>query len=245
MAFSSMSLAVINFIYGASFMVMAVMLWVWLERTGKLGIAARLNLLAAFGIAHGLSDITDAALRLPGVDTDPGGPVAAARFALLAISFVFLLWFGATGVIDDSRLQRVIVAFGILGLSAMTAGVAALYAQGLSGGSLQSVERAIRLFLGVPGGVLSAIAFLRVATRCTLLGFRDCALGGKIAALGMGAYTFFAGVMATGYPNSLLVAGLPVQLHRMAAALVLTFGALMMLQRLEVGRTQELRAKVG
>ncbi len=223
-------------IYGGAFLVMAGALWAGIERTAKLGIASHLGILIVFGVTHGLSDLVDAVLRVPGIPADPTGPLAAVRLTLLALSFLALLWFGLSVLIEDRASFRSFVYLGLIASVALAAGLAALFAEEASLGSVQGAERAARLLLGLPGGLLSAVAFGKVAARSRLLGLERCFAGASVAAVGMAAYAVLAGGVATGYPDVVRVLGLPVQMHRMMGAITITAGCMMMLRGLAVSR---------
>jgi len=232
MSVHDVQLIVIFLLYGGAFLVMAWMLWAGIERTAKLGIAAHLNILIFFALIHGVSDLVDAVLRVPGVPASPDGPVAAIRLVLLALSFVALLWFGAAVLIDDRRAFQAFMALGILASVGVAAGLAALFADRAAVDSVQTAERAARLVLGLPGGLLAALAFLKVSRRCNLLGLEQCSQGALVAAVSMAVYAIFAGAVATGYPQAVFILGLPVQLYRMMAAITITVGCVVMLRGL-------------
>lgn len=231
---SDMFMFIVFIVYGATFLVMAAVLWLGVRHTTRLGIASQLPVLAFFALTHGASDLVDAVLRTPYVDASPLGPVAAIRLVLLAISFIFLLVFGILMLIEDERLRRNIFALGVLAVIGAASGLAALFAQETDAASIQQVERAIRLLFGLPGGLLSAAGLYRVHRRCACIGVRQCGTGALVAAGGMAAYAIMAGALATGYPTPLFILGLPIQLHRMAAAVVLTIGCVMMIRSLEL-----------
>ncbi len=233
---SQWGLIAVFIIYGGSFLVMAWVLWQHIRRTAGVGVTSRLNFLALFALTHGLSDLMDAALRFPGVDPDPSGPAAVIRLTLLVVSFLFLLLFGLVVTVDDVGLQRVIIGFGTLAVAGMVAGLAALFLADSTADSFAATEKATRLLVGLPGAALSAVALVRISRICSRLGLHHCATGARVAAFGMAAYGILAGGVATGYPQAVMVLGLPIQLHRMAAAVVLTVGCVWMLQKLEYDR---------
>lgn len=227
-------LVIIFLIYGSTFIVMAGVIWSHTQRTAKLGFAGSMYLLALFAATHGISDLVDVVLRLPGVDADPTGPVAAVRLAMLVTSFLFLLLYGISTLVEDTAIYHLVLALGSLAAVALVAGLVALYAEGVSVGTISHVEAAVRRFVGLPGGLLSSLGLLRISNRCSRVGLRQCRDGSRLAAFGMVAYAILAGAVATGYPQSIAVLGMPIQLHRMAAAIVLTIGCAWMLRALEV-----------
>lgn len=231
---SSMGMSVLFASYATVFFFMAGITWRSMEKTAKVGIVAPLVMLVVFAVVHGFSDVIDAIMRFPGVDSSPTGALAAVRITLLAASFVFLLIYGLASLIDDMAIFRVIVILGLVGMVGMVAGIAALFAEGAAAGSVASAERATRLFLALPSGMLAAAALFRSGRRCGALGMEHCERGARLAAVSMAAYAVFAGAFATGYPQAYRLLGLPIQAHRMLAAVALTVGLAWMLERMSL-----------
>ncbi len=221
-------------VYGVTFFVMAFVVWRRLEQTSRMGIAAPMFLLVVFAVLHGSSDIVDVFLRLPGADASPISGLAAIRMVLLLASFVFLFMYGLAGLFDDVQVMRTISLLGTLAMFGALSGLTALFAEGAAAGSILEVERATRLFVALPGGLLAAAALFRASRVCGRLGIERCQRGARLAAAGMTAYAIFAGAFATGYPQSLRLLGLPIQAYRMSAALVVTLGLVMMLDRMSL-----------
>ncbi|MDZ4168960.1 MAG: hypothetical protein U1E26_04810 [Coriobacteriia bacterium] len=229
------SMIILFVVYGLTFFVMAGVLWFRLEQTARIGIAGPMVTLVAFAVLHGISDIVDVVLRLPGYNASPTGSIAAVRMVFLVASFLFLAVYGALGLIRDDSVRRSVFVMGMVGLVGIVAAVTALFAEGAAAGSIADAERATRLYIALPGGLLAALALYRAGQTCGKLGMRQCREGSIVAAAGMVAYAIFAGGIATGYPEPLRLIGLPIQLYRMGSAAVLTVGIAWMLDRMSIG----------
>lgn len=219
-------------VYAITFFVMAAVTWRRLEQTARIGIAAPMAMLVVFAVLHGLSDVVDVLLRLPGTESSPVGALAAIRLVLLVASFVFLFVYGLLALIDDESIRRTVFLLGMIALIAAMGALTALFAEDVPAGSIGAVERTIRLFVALPGGLLASAALIRAGEICGRLGAGQCQMGARIAAAGMAAYAIFAGAFATGYPVALRLAGIPIQAYRMTAAMVVTVGLAWMLERM-------------
>lgn len=222
--------------YAFVFYVIAAVTWRGISRTARAGLVAPLMILVVFAIVHGSADIMDVVLRLPNANPSPTGGVAAIRIVLLGSSFILLLVYGVVGLVDNTAVRRSILLIGLIGAVGIAAAIAGLFAEGAQAGSIAASERATRLFIALPAGLLSALALVRVSRQCDVLGLVDCRRGALVAAAGMAAYAVFAGAFATGYPQAYRLFGLPIQAYRMGAAIVIAVGLTMMLERMSVGR---------
>lgn len=234
MSLRELFLIVVYVVYGGTFIVMAVSLWVFSERTAKLGIAQKLRVLAFFAIAHGISDMIDAVLRFPRLQIDPTGALVAVRLSLLVVSFLFLLWFGIGILITDEGLYRTVIGLGTLAVVGAMAGLVALYAQGVTEESVISVNRAARLVLGFPATMIASVGFFQLSRKCHSLRMEGCAKDSILAAASIAAYGVLAGLVPAGFRNPVLFLGLPIQFYRMIAAIALTAASISLLRRFEV-----------
>ena len=235
------ALFVIQAIYGVSFLVMAGFLFLQWERTAKLGVAGRFILLALFAFTHGASDMAAAALRLPHVD-EGATSLAAIRLLLLIVSFLFLLQFGLSLLVDDRQLYRGILGFGALAVLALISGLVVVYAS--SPEAVRAVERLSRQLIGVPGAMLAALGLMRISARCGRLKLKGCSRDSLWAAGAMAVYGFLAGGIlyspgpvrpgTTLRPNVFEILGLPIQFYRMLAAVTLLIACLRFLSRFDV-----------
>lgn len=230
-----------NIVYGMTFLVMAGALFFYWERTAKLGVAGRFLLLAIFAVTHGAADLVTATLGLPyaygGVEA-----LAAIRLLLLTVSFLFLLQFGFSLLIDDRQLYRAVLGFGALGVLGMIAGLVVVYSSQPE--AVGAVERLSRLLVGLPGALLAALGLLRVAGRCHRLALEGCRNDARWAAIAMATYGLLAGgifyrpglplVGSSGRPNAFEILGLPIQFYRMLAAVALTVACLRFLSRFRI-----------
>jgi hypothetical protein len=229
-------------VYAGAFFVMAITIMAFTERTARLGAAAKMPLLAAFALTHGVSDAVDLALRLPDATSSATGGLAAVRIFFLVVSFLLLIAFGASMLIDDKKTLRIVGSVGSVAALGVIAALVAVYAEGITEGSIAAFERAARIWLGLPGGLLAAGGLMVVSRKCAILGLSGCGRGSQTAAAGMLAYAILAGAIATGYPGPHLLLGLPIQVFRMIAAVVLTTGCVMLLRHLDI---KHIRKAVG
>lgn len=234
MSFREVGLLVVYAVYGGAWLVTGIALWLYGERTARLGVAAHLRLLSLFAIVHGLSDVVDIGLRLPGVTPTPTSALGAIRLALLAASFILLLQFGLAITIRDPRIYRSVITLGLFGLIGLAAGLLALYAEGPSALEIGAVERAIRLLIGLPGALLGGYGFYMLSRRCRALNMRECARDTLTAAVCLATYGVLAGAITSGYPTPTVILGLPIQFYRMLAAIGLTVACISLLKRLQV-----------
>ncbi|MBI5232025.1 MAG: hypothetical protein HY876_07675 [Coriobacteriales bacterium] len=236
---SSWFLVVLYAIYGLTFLVMAGAIGYYTRKAPPFGISRKMISLIIFAILHGFSDLLDAVLRSPGMDASPTSALAAARLVLLATSFVWLFLFGIVSLIDNEELYRVIVIVSVVAGVGVAAYLAAQYAEGATVGSMARVELQTRLFIALPACLLAAGGFYRVSRQCASLGMDQCRRGAMVAAGGMAAYGVLGGAFATGYPFVLRLFGVPIQVFRMGAAVVLTVGVIWMLQSMQVNSPRE------
>lgn len=228
------SMLVLFAAYALVFYIIAAVTWRGIAKTARAGLVAPLMILVVFAVVHGSADVMDVVLRLPGANPSPTGGAAAIRIVLLGSSFILLLVYGVVGLVDSTSVRRSILLLGLLGAVGIAAAIAGLFAEGAQAGSIAASERATRLFIALPAGLLSAVALARVSRQCAVLGLVDCRRGALVASAGMAAYAVFAGAFATGYPQAYRLFGLPIQAYRMGAAIVLAIGLTIMLERMSV-----------
>lgn len=234
MTVHEIGLLVLYAVYGGAWLVTGVALWLYGERTARLGVAADLRLLSLFAIVHGTSDLVDIALRLPGVKATPTSPLAAARLVLLAASFIILLQFGLAITIRDRRIYRSVITLGAFGLIGLSAGLLALYASSPTALDVWTVERTMRLLIGLPGALLGGLGFYLLSKKCRVLNMGGCARDTMTAAICLATYGILAGAITSGYPQPTLILSIPIQFYRMVAAIGLTVACLSFLKRLQV-----------
>ncbi|MCL5734365.1 MAG: hypothetical protein M1274_02055 [Actinobacteria bacterium] len=187
------------------------------------------------------SGLGNAAIGLPYAYGDARA-LAAIRLLLLTVSFLFLLQFGFSLLIDDRQLYRAVLGFGVLGVLGMIAGLVVVYSSEPEAAG--AVERLSRLVVGLPGAVLAALGLLRIAGRCSRLMLEGCRNDARWAAGAMAIYGLLTGGIfyrpgsplpgSGGRPNVFEILGLPIQFYRMLAAVALTVACLRFLSRFRV-----------
>lgn len=215
------NLDVVFLIYGASFLLMAIAVFVQLRQESVFKIAGIIWLLAGFGITHGLNEWLDMITIIKGGNL---GLFNFIRLAMLTASFVFLFEFGRRlmGLSGKSFLNKR-ASFGLCLVVFIFV--------------LVSKEDATiwpRYFLGFTGGLLSSWGFALYyhSNRIALRPFqvRQYFL---MASVSLCVYSVLSGIIvpeAAFFPaavinnNSFLnVFGIPVQVFRAVCAVILAW----------------------
>lgn len=211
------------FVYGAAFIMLGLTaLWSPAEHSDH-PIAAELGWLAAFGLSHGVNEWVAMWQLIQGTALPAPLP-----FLLLAGSFACLLEFGRRLLREElgSGDRRRHLA-GVVIYLPLLAGLAVL---GLGAGQgLAGWHMAARYFLGFPAGLLAAAALV-LSARHMVRENRPMAWAGWVGGGAMAAYAVLSGLVVD--PTGAAIApfttegfqartGLPVQLLRAAAAMVL------------------------
>lgn len=198
----------ILFIYGLSFVVMSVVVIRGVVRATRAALVVAFRVLAAFGLAHGLTEWVDwlrLIQRVRGMPT-PAGLTWTSQ-VLLVLSFVLLLQFGVELLTYKLRARAV--------LRAVPAVLAAAFLVALLARGITDVQRAGllgRYAFGFAGAALSAVGLLRLALASRSLGITRLVAGLAVAAVGFALYAVFGGLVV----EPLL--GLPIQLFRATCA---------------------------
>jgi len=224
------ALHAIHELYGLSFFVLGVVLVVLPKLGATLGLARRLNWLAAFGLLHGSLEFVEGA-RLHASSVWLEG----LSNLLLAASFLALLEFGRRAGAGLGPFDGPLRLRGLPVYAAAAAGVALLTL--LASDPSNGLRAGIRLFVGAPGGLLAGMALLSVRHGVGDPPMRDWL---KVAALTLMVYALFTPFDARPDPNLPWMAstagfadatGLPVQLPRALCALLLAFAFVAILRR--------------
>lgn len=243
-------LDLVFFAYALSFSAVGLLLFLLPKRATSFSIADSLWLLGVFGLLHGANEFLDMweILRGPAAGAFPWIKLSA-----LASSYLFLLEFGRRALLSlysENPSSRPVPDWllGPLLLPALaaTAAAAAALSRDLAG----HAPLMARLFLGFPGGLLAALAFLGYARHRSeallRLKARWCFLLVGCAFL---AYAVLGGLVlpADGFfPASVLnyrsfisLFGLPVQVLRTLCAILILVGIIGALRIFREGALQE------
>ncbi|MBZ0302590.1 MAG: hypothetical protein K8J31_22785 [Anaerolineae bacterium] len=236
---------IVLFIYGLTFFVMGLAVFLQSRRYSRLRLARDLRLLAAFGLLHGIHEwgamfIPIQASYMPRVIIDF---LQTLQVVLLAVSFVCLLMFGAVTL--ERRfpwLKRLVVTVGAV----WGVGFWLLYY------TLPAVETWhllsniwARYLLALPGSLLAAYGLRYQAhTSIVPLNIGRIYQTLRIAGGALIAYAFFAGLVvptASFFPANMLnyalladTIGIPVQVLRSLIGLVLAITIIRALEIFEI-----------
>ena len=239
-------LGLIYQVYGLAFFTLGVVAWLLPRQDTRLRFAPDLWLLALFGLTHGVLEFVEWE-RL----ARPDNALVRLSPLLLTVSYVPLLEFGRRLLaLAGLRLP----ALAVHGIAAL--GVAALMLAATP--SLASLASGARLFVGLPGalmtaGALFALRHQGVALRETGPRPQRPWLGLLAAAfLGYGLLTPFgapsASPLAAWLPTTsdfLAATGLPIQLLRAACALAAAAALVVLVRQAGAGRSEDLLRILG
>ncbi|MCA9914456.1 MAG: hypothetical protein KC496_13975, partial [Anaerolineae bacterium] len=233
---------IVLFVYGLTFFVMGLAVFLQSRRHSRLRLARDLQWLAAFGITHGIYEwgamfIPIQAAYMPRAAIDA---LQTVQMILLAASFVCLLLFGAATLEDrHPGLKRVVIVLSVIwGVGFMVAYYRIPMIE--TWHLLSNIWG--RYLLALPGSLLAAYGLRYQAQTCiSPLNIHRIYQTLQIAGMVLVAYAFFAGVIvpaadffpANTFNYGLLhnTIGIPVQVIRSLIGLVL---AIMIIRALEI-----------
>jgi len=234
-------------VYGLAFYSMGLALLLEGGRGSDLRLRQALRPLAAFAFLHGLHEWIEAYDRLDLLPWQNTYPIIwdSIRLGILAFSFLSLAAFGAQLLASTERNRRLSLLVPI-GLAALW-GVGLLIMQdffSISGGLFEAAEAWSRYVLGVPASLLAAaglVAQQRAFRRAGMVRFgRDC-LWAAIAFVWYGLIgQLFVKVSPLPPSNTInqelffQVFGIPIQVLRAAAAVVISIAVIRVLRSFDV-----------
>lgn len=230
------------FVYGQTFFIMGLAIFLQSRRHSRLRLARDLRWLAAFGILHGLHEWGDIFIPiqtnyLPLVYTQL---LSVLQIVLLALSFTCLLIFGSVALDRKwSRARQIVVAVVVVWVVLFWTSLYA--APNLEQGQHLASTWA-RYLLGLPGSLLAAYA-LRYQAEVDVkpLGVGNIYRTLRVAGFALVAYAFVGGLIVSGdgfFPANTLnrqaveaLIGVPIEVFRSLAGLIL---AVSMIRTLEI-----------
>jgi signal transduction histidine kinase len=232
------------FAYGQTFFILGLAIFLQYRKHSRLRLARDLLWLAAFGLLHGIYEWGDILVPLR-VDTPTVYQqlIWLIRTVWLAISFACLFMFGAVTLQDRwPQLPRLIVIFVVLWIGAVWW---AYFATPTAERWLLTSTVWTRYLLGLPAGLLAAFGLRHQAeTVIAPLGVRSIYRTLRLAGISLFFYAIFAGLFvapADFWPANWLnrgvlesSTGLPIEVFRSAAGLVLTWNMLRVLEIFEI-----------
>ena len=209
----------IYFIYGASFLVMAYMIFWRVRHATSIVLVTTFRTLAAFGVIHGIREMIDWIRFI--LETNGHAKIAFLEFlsdAFLILSFVVLLQFAVNLLTYRSGRKAVYrLVPGLL----VAAGIVALFATRTY--DTGQVALYVRRSFGFAGALLSGVALCKLAIAMRAIGNARVEGGLVLGALGFLAYSVFGGLIVT------TVAGQPVQVFRALCAFTIAVASTLIL----------------
>ena len=216
---------IVFFIYGLSFFILGSAIYIYPKKETPFEFSGALNLIAAFGIMHGINEWIDMFLLRYAVK-----PVFLqyVRLLILPVSFFFLVQFG-TKIIMLSKKSLSLVRFLPVFLLLLWAGVTPFSRDMFLSGDIWA-----RYLLGIPGIFLTVFAFFLISKRFEALKMYRVSRYLKLVAGGFFFYGVFSGLVVPAghfFPASVInykafinIFHMPVQAFRTVCAAVAAFG---------------------
>ncbi|MBL1138341.1 MAG: hypothetical protein HND46_23800 [Chloroflexi bacterium] len=237
--------SIVLFVYGLTFFVMGVAVFMHSRRHSRLRLARDLYWLAAFGILHGIYEWGDIFIPIQAekLSTQYVQILYTLHVILLAFSFMCLLMFGIVTL--ETRLPPARVA-GLLLVIVWSVGfILILYTVSPLRTSLGYSKTLARYLLCLPGSLLAAYGLrYQAKTHITPLNIPYIQQTLRIAGMALIAYGIFAGIMvypADFFPANLInralledTFGLPIEVWRSLAGLVLAVAIIRTLEVFEI-----------
>jgi signal transduction histidine kinase len=226
----SRNIIIIYFFYGLSFFVMGLAVLLEFGHSSKLDFARALRPLIGFGLVHGCHEWFEMFLI---IRNQISGPFTAAwilpvRISALAISFLFLIAFGARLIAGPGKrklyigMLSTITAIWVIGL------LGVLFSPATSQTRAIAADVYTRYALAIPGGVLTVWGLIIQRRKFNQIGMTGFGQDVLIAAMAFGLYGAFGQLFAspsTIFPSQYLNAdvflrwfGFPIQLFRATMA---------------------------
>lgn len=214
----------IYFIYGVSFLAMAVLVIAGITRATSYTLVSSFWLLAAFGLTHGITEIVDWTRFIEQMRGDPVnvGLLYTSKIFLI-FSFVLLLQFGINVLTyknSQSKSPRAIPTILVVVY------LAALYFFKIS--DIRQAGLIARYSFGFVGSALSAISLIPLINTMKPLGNKKLNRGLIILAVGLAAYAICGGLIVSP------IFGVPIQLFRAICAFSIAVASVFILEIFKV-----------
>lgn len=216
----------IYFIYGVSFLAMAVLVIAGITRATSYTLVSSFWLLAAFGLTHGITEIVDWTRFIEQMRGDPVnvGLLYTSKIFLI-FSFVLLLQFGINVLTyknSQSKSPRAIPTILVVVY------LAALYFFKIS--DIRQAGLIARYSFGFVGSALSAISLIPLINTMKPLGNKKLNRGLIILAVGLAAYAICGGLIVSP------IFGVPIQLFRAICAFSIAVASVSILEIFKVNQ---------
>ena len=203
----------IYFIYGISFLTLAYLVAKGTAGSASVPLIAAFNMLALFGLTHGITELTD---WVRFIRKTVGAPEMSALTWLsqvcLILSFVMLLQF-AINLFTAQWTNKAVPLIRLLPATALAAFIAFVATKGMN--DILAIGLVGRYAFGFASAILAAIAMVMTANTLKALGDQRLVTGLYIAAAAFVCYAVLGGLIVKP------IAGAPIQLFRTACAVTI------------------------
>jgi nitrogen-specific signal transduction histidine kinase len=223
---------VVFFIYGLSFFVLGVAILIYPKRNSAFALAPHLNLIAGFGITHGLNEWLDMFILIQSPTSIPSLEIL--RAATLPASFLFLVQFGVVSIVQTKE-RYALLRLLPFGLGLLWSGTVFFSHNRFLMGDIWA-----RYLIGLPGVLLTSYALsLHLAqlreTKLTAViqNLKFMIVVFLIYGLLAGAIVkkaWFVPASVLNYAMFQQILGLPIQIFRAMCASLLAYSTLRVLR---------------
>lgn len=244
----------VYFFYGLSFFSMGLAVLLEAGHTSELDFASALRPLAGFGLLHGSHEWIEMFLILhPEISQNPDNTwITPFRLAMLAISFIFLVLFGA-GLISGPARSRtkwsmilMVAFFWGVGLAWVN------FTQPAGASRILAADVYTRYSLAIPGAVLTVWGLALQRQKFFQAGMRSFGNDVAMAAVAFGLYGGIGQLFASSsviFPSYYLNAdlfvrtfGIPIQVFRAMMAAMAAFFIIRSLRAFEVENRRQIES---
>jgi hypothetical protein len=212
----------IYLIYGVSFLLLAYLIGKGAAGSGSVPLIAAFNMLALFGLTHGITEITD---WVRFVRKTLGAPEMIALTWLsqvcLVLSFVMLFQF-ALNLLAAQSTSALVPLVRLVPVASLTVFLVIVLTRGMS--DILQIGLLGRYTFGFGSAALAAIALVSTANTLRALGDRGLVTGLLVAGAGFAFYAVVGGLIVVP------ILGAPVQLFRTACAVTIALSAFSLLR---------------
>lgn len=239
-----MDIITVYFFYGLSFFSMGLAVLLEVGRSSEMDFARALRSLAGFGLIHGGHEWIEMFLL---IHPDIEGAfiyqyIGIGRVILLAVSFLFLISFGARLIAGPSRIRLSWQLIGVI-TGVWIAGLVWLALNEPAEARLVALDVYTRYSLAIPGAALTAWGLILQRQKFLLAGMRGYGRDVLAAAIAFGLYGGVGQLFVSPsnvFPSSFLNTasfldwfGFPVQLFRSVMACIAAVGIISSLRAFE------------
>ena len=234
----------VYFFYGLSFFSMGLAVLLEVDRSSELDFARALRSLAGFGLIHGGHEWVEMFLLIhPHVeDTFIYQYIGLGRVVLLAVSFLFLILFGARLIAGPSRTRLSLLMLGVIA-GIWVFGLVWLFFTEAADVRLVAMDVYTRYSLAIPGAALTAWGLILQRQKFLQAGMKGYGRDVVAAAVAFGLYGGVGQLFASPsniFPSSFLNSttfqawfDFPIQLFRSVMACIAALGIISSLRAFE------------